>query len=434
MRDVLLYLMQGGYRLAKRMYRRLPPSVHQLLQGPRHSFIRWARSRSVISVCRGHRSKRRESDLGWQEFSQRVLSRRGEYRGIYILERSIDWNVSLYQRPQHIANALGRLGHLVIYRTDDWGGDDVEGYREVAENVWLTNRDEADRIEGVVRSIYSTAILLTPESLMKTSRPAVLVYEYIDHIDAQISGDAENVRRLVRLKEFAFGGGVDYIVASARKLAAEAVEAVGRDKVILIPNGVDVRHYRDPAHQRVVLPDVLVSFRRAFPKIVGYFGALAPWLWYEVISEIVAARTDVGFVFLGPDYFGGSQRLPAAGNLLYLGPVDYAILPAYAAQFDICFIPFTPGEIAQTTSPLKLFEYFALEKPVVVTSDMLECVAFPEVFHGDSAAALSGAIDRALEVKDNPAFKQRLAELADQNDWEQRALAMEILFRRLEAQ
>ena len=65
---------------------------------------------------------------------------------------------------------------------------------------------------------------------------------------------------------------------------------------------------------------------------------------------------------------------------------------------------------------------------MVVTSDMLECVAFPEVFQGDSAAALSLAVDSAIAVKDEPAFKARLADLADQNDWEQRARVFEIVF------
>ncbi len=103
-------------------------------------------------------------------------------------------------------------------------------------------------------------------------------------------------------------------------------------------------------------------------------------------------------------------------------------MPAYALKFDACFIPFEPGEIARTTSPLKLFEYFALEKPVVVTHEMLECIAFEEVQSGDSSQSLSLAIDRALSYKNDSAFKARLASLADENDWIHRARAMEIVF------
>ena len=415
-----------SYSVAKFIFWKLPPYFRQKLHGPRHYFIRFVKGlpafeKKVIKI-------KTASDLTWNEFLDQVVSRRTAFKGIFVQELVIDWKVSLYQRPQHIASALGRNGYLVIYRTDNWAGDDVEGFREVEKNVWITNRYEVCRLEGVVRSLYSTAYANTPELIMEGGRRGTLVYEYIDHISSEISGDRENVKRLQALKDFAFGGGADFIVASAKKLYDEAVEAVGEDRVVLIPNGVDTRHYRDPKHLSVSLTDGVVSFRKKFETIIGYFGALAPWLWYDAIEELVNQRTDLGFLFIGPDYYGGALKLPSSENVLYVGPVDYKILPAYALQFDVCLIPFKPGDIAKTTSPLKLFEYFALEKPVVVTSDMLECVAFREVFRGDSVIALSKAIDEAIAVKDSQKFKKRLAQLADENDWDQRARSMEIFF------
>jgi glycosyltransferase involved in cell wall biosynthesis len=384
-------------------------------------------AREVPRIEYGDHDRLCPSDLSWGEFIGRTLSRRGEFRGIFVQEVAIDWNVVLYQRPQHIAAAFGRLGYLVIYRTANSGGDDVDGFREVSLNVWLTNRGEVDEIAGVVRSFYST-YAHAPESLLKNGRRGVLVYEYIGHIDLQIFRETENVQHLAGLKEFSFGGGADYVLASARKLEEEALATVSRGRVLLVQNGVDTRHYRNPVHQQTPLPGNLVAFRRKFSQIVGYYGALAPWLWYEAITDLVAARPDLGFVFLGPDCCGGSQRLPVADNLLYLGAVEYRVLPAYARQFDVCFIPFAPGEIARTTSPLQLFESFALEKPVVVTSDLLECVDFQEVFNGDSVETISDALNRALSVKDDPEFKARLAGLADQNDWNERVRAMEVVF------
>ncbi|GIX39651.1 MAG: hypothetical protein KatS3mg128_0700 [Silanimonas sp.] len=372
-------------------------------------------------------------DLSWEEFHERVLSRREQYRGVFIQELVIDWNVPLYQRPQHIATAMSRLGFLVIYRTDNWGGDDVDGFREVLPNVWVTNSSMTDGIEGAVRSVYSTAYAHQPELLSQRPASSVMVYEYIDHIDPQISGEPENIRRLLALKDWAFGGGADIVVASARKLHEEAVDAVGEAKVILAQNGVDTRHYRNPAQQKVPVPQALLNFRERFGTVVGYFGAIAPWLWYEAIEELVRSRPDLGFVFIGPDYYGGVERLPKGDNVLYLGTVDYRVLPGHAHYFDVCFIPFAPGEIARTTSPLKLFEYFALEKPVVVTAEMLECVAYPEVFRGSSAVEFSAAIDAACMVKDSAAFRARLAQLADENDWDRRAEAMARAFALLHA-
>lgn len=419
------------YDLLRICYWRMPPSFRQYLQGPRYSFVRWTRILAPKDFSSPQLTGGKISELSWLDFNNEILSQRANYKGIFVQELNVDWNMSLYQRPQHISAALGHLGYLVIYMTSDWSADKVNGFREVSKNVWLTNRHEIVSLTGIVRSFYSTAYFNTPGLLMKNGKRGVLIYEYIDHIDPQISGDKQNIKRLLKLKKFAFEGGADYIIASAQKLYDEAAAAVGHNNTLLVQNGVDTSHYRNPTHTHTALSETFTSFISRYSNIIGYFGALAPWLWYDVIGELVSMRPDLGFVFIGPDYNGGAYRLPKGENILYLGAIDYKILPAYALKFDVCFIPFEPGEIARTTSPLKLFEYFALEKPVVVTHEMLECIAFNDVKSGDSAQSLSLAIDHALSVKNDAAFKARLTKLADENDWIHRARAMEVVFERL---
>jgi GT2 family glycosyltransferase/glycosyltransferase involved in cell wall biosynthesis len=410
-----------SYNLVRYLFRKLPGPLQSRLEAP-----------AVWVVQKVKRTpgkiKSLHQDTTWEEFEAAVLSRKDQFKGVFIQEFTIDWGVPLYQRPQHLATALGQLGYLVIYRTFNVV-DDVNGFREVAENVWLTNYQHLDRIPGAVHSIYSTAYVFDVHKLNRLlNRERFLVYEYIDHIDPMISGSDENVKRLLAMKEFAFNGGADLIVASSNKLRVEAVSAVGRDKVLYLPNGVDVDHYRNVLHETTPIPKNLAAFRNKYPIIVGYFGAIAPWLWYDAIGELARMRPDLGFVFIGPDYHSSVQNLPVTGNVLYLGTIEYKVLPAYARQFDVCFIPFAPGEIAHTTSPLKLFEYFALEKPVVTTSFMDECIAFPEVFHGNNVKALSGAIDRAIAVKEDPAYRARLARLARENSWKERAKLLEPVF------
>jgi len=126
-----------------------------------------------------------------------------------------------------------------------------------------------------------------------------------------------------------------------------------------------------------------------------------------------------------------AQNLPRARNLLWTGPVDYKLLPQFASEFDVAIIPFQPGDIARTTSPLKLFEYFALGKPVVVSSEMRECIAFDEVLAAGSAAEFSAMLDQALRMGSDTGFVARLTQLAQQNDWTARAEAMGIAFSRL---
>ncbi|KAB5619175.1 glycosyltransferase family 1 protein [Pseudomonas putida] len=396
------------YAVAKRAFWAMPAPLRDRLHGARHNLVRWLRI--GLPFTRG-----RANGPAWAHFQAMVLGEQ-VFRQVFIFETNLDWNITLYQRPHHMALALGRLNCLVLYKTS---GDGVSGFQQVAENVWLTDVDQLP-IEGAVRCFYSTSIFATGTDLLKAGELGLTSYEYIDHIDPAISGGQASLGRLQELKQQAFASS-DLIVSSAALLQNEAQQACGADRCVSIPNGVDLAHYRNASHRSRPLEQSFVDFRERYPEVVGYFGAIAPWLWYELIAEVATRMPEKGFVFIGPDYSGCVPRLPRRDNVLYLGPVDYQSLPCYAAQFDVCFIPFVKGEIARSTSPLKLFEYFALEKPVVVTSDMLECTAFEEVLAGGDAHAVANAIDTALELRQVPEFKKRLSALAEVNSWDVRA-------------
>ena len=368
-------------------------------------------------------------DMPWTVFESRFLSRRDIYKGVFVQNPVIIWNARLFQRPQQMALALGRLGYLVIYKTPDSTLDKVTGVRNVAPNVYLVNAESFDFIEDAVYSTYSTRSAHAFDEIDKSNSCFRVIYEYVDEIDPVITGK-ETINHLIEEKRIAFNENkYDFIVATARELADEAVKATNPNKVLYVPNGVDCWHYRNPLHNNMSLPNDLLKFRESYENIVGYFGAIAPWLWYDEIKKLVNNRPDLGFVFIGPDYSGREvARLPRAENVLWLDTVSYDILPAYASRFDVCFIPFEPGRIAHTTSPLKLFEYFALEKPVVATSQLYECTAFDVVFAGDGAESWSAAIDNAISFKSNIAFKDRLARLADENSWDNRARSLEKVF------
>jgi len=371
----------------------------------------------------------------WQEFEQKILRNICQYRGLFVQETVIDWHTPLFQRPQQMALALEKLGYLVIYKTKNARYDQVDGYEQVAPGIWLTNRDHVDTVRGAVRSFYSTDPFSTTAAMLKRKRQyGPVIYEYVDHIAPEIFGSDEELRILEEIQRAAFEC-ADYIVATAVQLRDHALSEVSNHtKVLLIPNGVDVDHYRNYALDADKQPLSLArlrKFKQQFQGLVGYFGAMAPWLWYDMIEQLVQLRPDLGFVFIGPDYNGGVQKLPKKENVLYLGTVEYKLLPAYASLFDIAIIPFAPGPVAQTTSPLKLFEYFALEKPVVATSDMLECIAYPEVLHGASAVEFAIAIDRARELGLQPDYRRRLRVLADRNTWLQRAGMLTEVFSRV---
>ena len=404
----------SSYLIAKAVYWSLPGWLRERLHGTRHHLVRlWRTQRASSPPGVG-------LDMPWDDFRTQVLDCQEPSTKVLVFEPTIDWGVTLRQRPQHLAMALGRKGCIVLYRTT---GDGVSGVRQIAANVWLVGTPEVEELREAIWCTYSTASLCSPAQMAKRRMSGRIVYEYIDLIDSAISGSKSEVQRLLALKMAACSGQADYLVASARVLYEEMRALCADRPIAYIPNGVDVAHFRDARHAETPLSESFLKFRRQYPRLLGYFGAIAPWLWFDIMAQLSEKLKDVGFVYIGPDYSGCVGKLPRGSNVLYLGAVAYDILPAYAMQFDVCFIPFSPGPIAQATSPLKLFEFFSLGKPVVVTADMQECTAFPEVFSGADVSTLVKAIEEAFAVGKHSDYREAVLRLALANTWDVRAEA-----------
>lgn len=409
-------------RTATKTYNLLPKFVRDFIGGT-------AFYRIVLNLLSGTRNfvgdeyqltpAAKTNDLSWEQFESQILAHRDSYLGVYIQEPVIPWSISLYQRPQHMATAMGDLGYLVIYLTtlwrNDFGGDhDLTGVRQVSKNVWLTHLQNPLDIKGAIRSTYSTVVAPI------IARPnQKVIYEYVDHIDEQISGKGI-ITALEDKKRHALSGRADLIVSTANKLHQEIEEAHSSVPRILIPNAVDFEFYQKKKTE-VEVPESIQKFRNRYEIVVGYFGAIAPWLWTDLINELTTKRKDVGFIFVGPDYGGAIEKIKKNENVMLTGAVNYENLTNYAHSFDVTIIPFYPGEIAETTSPLKLFEYFALQKPVVVTSAMRECVQFEGVFPAGDLKSFSQAIDDAFSANKNPKFSKRILANAKANSWLARA-------------
>ena len=381
---------------------------------------------------KGRRSWRNTNFLSfyfYNELDQLLSERRPGTKGIFVQTPIIDWFVPLYQRPQHMALAMARQGYLVFYQTTNSTGDQAVGFHEVYPNVFITNQPVESLLrEGALYSFYSTVatLLAWGETVIEDIRRTGgrVAYEYIDHIDPEISFHTTN--ELSQQLEFVSDATIDIGVASAAALQVE-LEAKLKDRpVVYVPNGVDQSHYDGVMdHDRKdTIPPAMAAVIETGRPIVGYFGALAPWLWYEMINELTEQRQDLSFVFIGPDYLGGQSQIVARENVYLLGAVDYAVLPYYAQHFDLSIIPFKPGDIARTTSPLKLFEYFALGKPVVVTSAMDECLRFECVLAAASTDEFSLRIDEARNLSQSGSYQSSLREIARQNSWDARAEAL----------
>ena len=97
----------------------------------------------------------------------------------------------------------------------------------------------------------------------------------------------------------------------------------------------------------------------------------------------------------------------------------YDRLFQYMWRFDAAVIPFKVNSITLATSPIKLFEYMACQKPVVSVS-LPECTRYPGVFLADTEDQFLAMLERALQVKDQPDYLETIENVARENTWESR--------------
>ncbi len=179
-----------------------------------------------------------------------------------------------------------------------------------------------------------------------------VVYDAIDAWDGALGAgwyerDAED--RLIAEAE--------HLAASSELLREELHARSGR-AVELLPNAVDPALFTRPTTPP--------TKRLEGTPAVVYVGALwGEWVDLSLIERIARAHPAATIHLVGP---AGDRVLPRASNIVIHGAQPRERIPALLAAADVAIVPFTPNRLTAAVSPLKVFEYLAMEVPVVSTA------------------------------------------------------------------
>lgn len=142
------------------------------------------------------------------------------------------------------------------------------------------------------------------------------------------------------------------------------------EKIVVVPNGVDTDLF-DPVQYQPL---------RFFPGFtVGFVGGLYLWqavdLLIEAIHDLRADGMDLSVVVVGDGIMyetwqNHANHLGISSNVKFVGRVLWAEVPKYIKGFDVCYTG--QVEVQQVGkmyhSPLKLYEYMAMAKPVIASA------------------------------------------------------------------
>jgi GT2 family glycosyltransferase/glycosyltransferase involved in cell wall biosynthesis len=339
-----------------------------------------------------------------------AIARRAEEAGaVVVFPPSIGWDVTLVQRPHHLARAFARLGFPVVFEEEAMTPAASGGLRREEENLWVSSAAGATA-ELPNRVLWSFVYNL-PASLPAGSR---LVYDVIDHPDV-----FPYPRALLRRNHERGLRDAAAVFAVSRPLLEEA--RLRRSDAEYLPNGVEVERFRTPPDPSLVPAEIARSGGR---PAAGYVGALARWVDSELLGDLARLRADWDFFLVGEALDDSFDRLESArpSNVHFLGPRPYRAIPSILASFDAGLIPFRAGVEGSNASPIKLYEYLAAGLPVLATP-IPECEAIPEVSVASTAAGFSDLLDRARGSRRSEDFRRRARDRARANDWRERALA-----------
>jgi glycosyltransferase involved in cell wall biosynthesis len=223
---------------------------------------------------------------------------------------------------------------------------------------------------------------------------------------------ARELERLRRLDELALNT-ADQVVVCSQALAASRG---ARRAVSLIPNGVDVEHFRRPQTRPRDLP---------IAPVAVYVGSLHDArIDIELIVELARTLPQLKLVLVGPNSLGRDSQhlLDRLPNVFLLGPRPYLEIPGYLQHADVVVVPHRVSPFTESLDPIKAYECLALDTPTVATP----VAGFRE--HS-----------REINVVERDTFSAQVARVISQTEpaihtrqpagWEERAIAFEAVLK-----
>ena len=188
------------------------------------------------------------------------------------------------------------------------------------------------------------------------------------------------------------------------------------------PSAVDESLFFSILNKNTEEPQDIKKLKR--PRI-GMVGCLDHRLDIDLLCDIADAYPESSLVIIGPQlaYLYRMRALIKRKNVYFLCQKQNKEIPFYIKSFDVCIIPYVVNEFTRNVSPLKLYEYLAMGKPVVATA-LPDVEKFKDVIMvAHNKDEFIECISASLSRHDQDAINKRIA-CAQKNTWKERLIAV----------
>lgn len=344
---------------------------------------------------------------------------------------AMGWNTPLFQRFQHISIQSARLGGLSLYGGHKQVDKNIFVYTEIEKNLFVFDALDfslRDKLFQALRENKKATKIIRIQSIdLATGIEEIdryisdgfqIVYEYIDEVSDEITGGIPDF--IVERHRWALGNEAIIVITTADNLFNDALK-YRKNNIYLSTNGVDLTHWKV---KNDTCPIELTDIVNKSRVIVGYHGALAQWIDYDLLHR-VADDELFELLLIGYEHDDSlkDSKLLERDNVHFLGSRSYFELPKYASFYDVGILPFKKYKLTESVSPVKLFEYMALGKPIV-TTDLPECLKYESclVAHSNDYEMFIENLHIAVFAKNRKEYQDILRKDAADNSWEEKTI------------
>jgi Glycosyltransferase len=358
-----------------------------------------------------------------------------QFERVLLWRSSIGWEIPLFQRPQHLSDFLSQKNCLVLYEVTK-ATDNVDFIVKKQENLYLINYDNwlfikmlEKKLAKINKNKYQFIASTTWDLKLKKIKQKIdkgynLIYDYLDELSSTLSGTNSLPHNVKEIYQYVVEHQDVFVICTADILYQDMLEKRGSKKnVVFACNGVSYEHFSKL--------DQNINFTNDFNELlinkrplIGYYGALAEWFDYDLIKTLAKELKDCDIVLIGVKYdlSFDANEIKNIENIHYLGSKKFNELPYYASHFDVCILPFLLNDVTKATSPIKIFEYMALDKPIV-TTDLQECRKYQSVKIGKTHKEFIGLVREMLQPI-NKSYRAILKKEALENTWESKVITI----------
>lgn len=363
---------------------------------------------------------------------------------IFAAQQRLGYEPIVLTSPKHYASFRGeqvpqeRVGNFVYYRTKGIPASSRSPRGEL-RLIWaLAQRlnEVVERERPVLLHAHSPILNALPTLWIGRHTGLPVVYEMRSlWEDAAVnigSYGRESLKyRLVRgLESWVCRHATQVTVLCEGLLRDLALRGIDREKLTIIPNGVDPDAFQpcEPDHE------IRKQWNLADKKVIGFLGSFFKWEGLDLLIEAVArlrqTRFDVALLLVGggdmeSDLRKKIRHLQLENAVIMPGPIPQTRIPGIYSFIDILAYPRHSMRLTELVTPLKPLEAMAMGKALVASDvgghrELIEDGKTGILFRAGDVTQLTEALNRLLDDSELRAKlgRQGLAWVRGERSWD----------------